>query len=106
MKNKNTAGILAILLGAVGVHKFYLGKTGQGVLYIFLFMGLFGILGIIDGVKILTMDQKKFDAEYNGGKSDVSSGISVADELSKLHELKEKGIITQSEFEAKKRQIF
>lgn len=29
MKNKNTAGILALFLGGVGMHKFYLGKWGR-----------------------------------------------------------------------------
>lgn len=32
--NKNLAGILALFLGGFGVHKFYQGKPGQGVLYL------------------------------------------------------------------------
>ena len=31
MKSKTTAGILALLLGGLGVHKFYLDRTGQGL---------------------------------------------------------------------------
>lgn len=34
VKSKITAGILAILLGGLGIHKFYLGKTGMGILYL------------------------------------------------------------------------
>lgn len=30
-KSRVTAGVLAILLGGFGVHKFYLGMTGAGV---------------------------------------------------------------------------
>lgn len=35
MKSKTTAYLLLIFLGAIGAHKFYLGKTGKGILYIF-----------------------------------------------------------------------
>ena len=27
MKNKTTAGVLALLLGGLGIHKFYLGNS-------------------------------------------------------------------------------
>ena len=30
-KNKNEAGVLAIVMGGLGIHKFYLGKYGQGL---------------------------------------------------------------------------
>lgn len=33
-KNKTTAGLLALFLGGLGVHKFYLGQTLAGVLYL------------------------------------------------------------------------
>lgn len=33
-KNPTTAVILALLLGGFGAHKFYLGKTAMGVIYI------------------------------------------------------------------------
>lgn len=45
--NKWTALILCIFFGYFGVHKFYEGKTGLGVLYLFTF-GLFGIGWIAD----------------------------------------------------------
>lgn len=32
--NKGTATVLALLLGGLGVHKFYIGSTGIGVLYL------------------------------------------------------------------------
>ena len=34
MKNKTTAGILAILLGCLGIHKFYLGNNKGGIIYL------------------------------------------------------------------------
>ena len=33
-KNRVAAGVLAILLGGIGAHKFYLGQSGQGILYL------------------------------------------------------------------------
>lgn len=32
--NKNIAGLLAFFLGGFGIHKFYQGKPGQGILYL------------------------------------------------------------------------
>ena len=37
-RNKIVAGILAILLGGFGAHKFYLGKIGLGILYLLFFL--------------------------------------------------------------------
>ena len=48
-----TTLLLFLFLGGIGVHRFYVGKTGTGILYIFTF-GLFGIGVIIDFIKILT----------------------------------------------------
>lgn len=47
LKDKWVALCLCIFLGYFGAHKFYEGKTGMGILYIFTF-GLFGIGWIID----------------------------------------------------------
>lgn len=56
-KEKMVAGLLGILLGYLGVHSFYLGNTGKGVLQIvvtFVTCGLGGIWGLIEGIMILT----------------------------------------------------
>lgn len=50
--DKIVALILCILFGWLGAHKFYEGKTGMGILYIFT-MGLFGIGWIVDIIIIL-----------------------------------------------------
>ncbi|MBK8041512.1 MAG: NINE protein [Haliscomenobacter sp.] len=66
MKDKNVAGILALFLGAFGVHRFYLGQTGLGILYAVFFMtGISTILGIIDAIVFFSMDQDTFDIKYN-----------------------------------------
>ncbi|WP_346886927.1 TM2 domain-containing protein [Clostridium sp. UBA1056] len=46
-KDKTVALILCILLGYFGAHRFYVGKTGMGLLYLFT-GGIFGIGWIID----------------------------------------------------------
>lgn len=105
MKNKTTAGILALLLGGLGVHKFYLGNTGKGILYLCFFWTFIpAIIALIEGIQYLTMSDIDFDKKYNNGQSS-STQINVADELEKLHGLKEKGIISNAEFEAKKKQL-
>lgn len=41
------AYVLWLLLGVLGIHQFYLGKVGRGLLYLFT-LGIFGIGVIID----------------------------------------------------------
>ena len=53
MKSKTTALILSILVGGLGIDRFYLGYTGVGVLKL-LTGGCFGILYIIDIINIAT----------------------------------------------------
>ncbi|MBQ2963783.1 MAG: TM2 domain-containing protein [Clostridia bacterium] len=51
-RDKWVAFLLCFFLGGFGAHKFYEGKTGMGILYIFTF-GLFGIGWLIDFIRIL-----------------------------------------------------
>ena len=64
-KNKATAGILAILLGDFGAHKFYLGNPGLGVLYLVFFWTFIpGIIGLVEGIIYLTMSDQEFAQKY------------------------------------------
>ena len=68
-KSKMAAGLLGIFLGSFGVHKFYLGKTKQGLLYIlFSWTRVPVILGWIDAIIILCQNREKFDEKYNKAK--------------------------------------
>lgn len=50
-KSVDIAFVLCLLLGIIGVHRFYVGKIGTGILYVFT-GGLFGIGFIVDLVMI------------------------------------------------------
>ncbi|MDE6275149.1 MAG: TM2 domain-containing protein [Clostridia bacterium] len=67
MKNKVVAGILAILLGDLGIHKFYLGKIGWGIVYLlFCWTGIPAIVGLIEGITYLVTDEETFQVKYCG----------------------------------------
>lgn len=50
-KNKTVALLLCIFLGLLGIHRFYVGKIGTGIIYLFT-GGLFGIGWIVDIISI------------------------------------------------------
>jgi len=60
-KERNTALILSFFLGWLGLHRFYVGKIGTGILMAFT-MGGFGFWNLIDFIKLW---QGKF-ADSNG----------------------------------------
>lgn len=65
-KSRITAGILAILLGDLGIHEFYLGRTGKGVLMLlFSWTGIPGIFGLIQGIIILMQSDEEFARQYH-----------------------------------------
>lgn len=67
-KSKATAIILALFLGDIGIHKFYLGQAGQGVLYLLLCWTFIPvILSIIDIIHYLVMSEGDFQTKYGGG---------------------------------------
>ena len=64
-KNRVVAGVLAILLGDLGIHKFYLGKSTVGLLYlVFCWTGIPAVVGLIEGVLYLCTDDKTFKSRY------------------------------------------
>ena len=64
-KSRTTAAILALILGSLGVHKFYLEQTGAGILYLLFSWTLIpGLLGLIDAIKLFTMSDQEFASKY------------------------------------------
>lgn len=67
-KNKTVAILLALFLGDIGIHKFYLGQAGQGIIYLLLCWTFIPvILSIIDIIHYLLMSEGDFQTKYGGG---------------------------------------
>lgn len=65
-RNRILAALLAIFLGDIGIHKFYLGKAGWGIIYIiFSWTFIPMILGFIEGIMYLCMSDKSFENKYS-----------------------------------------
>ena len=78
-KNKTTAGLLAILLGAFGVHKFYLGDTTAGAITLAISLGaglvtcgaatfMMSIIGIVERIIYLSKLDSEFQQIYVLGR--------------------------------------
>jgi TM2 domain-containing membrane protein YozV len=65
-RSRTSAAIFAFFLGGLGIHKFYLGQSGAGIVYL-LFCWTFvpAIIGFIEGIVYLTMSDETFNAKYN-----------------------------------------
>jgi len=70
-KEKTSAALLAFFGGWLGLHRFYLGQVGLGILYI-CFAPLAAIVSFVDGVVLLTQDEEKFDFKYNRAHLDIN----------------------------------
>jgi TM2 domain-containing membrane protein YozV len=135
MKSKSTAAVLAFFLGGLGGHKFYLGQTGMGILYL-LFCWTFipSIVALIEFIMLLVMSDQAFNLKYNAwylAAATVTAGpqitqapnivvnvpgntgqgerrpseVDVATQLEKLHQLRVSGAISTEEFEAQKARL-
>ena len=64
-KSRLMAAFLAIVFGAAGIHKFYLGKPWWGLTYI-LFSWSFipFIVGFVEGIIYLLMPDQEFEKKY------------------------------------------
>lgn len=72
---KIIAGILGILLGAFGIHKFVLGYTTAGIIMLLITLLTFGIaafimglIGLIEGIMYLTKSDQEFYQTYIAGR--------------------------------------
>ncbi|RDK88344.1 TM2 domain-containing protein [Marinirhabdus gelatinilytica] len=68
---KMLAGILGIVIGSLGIHKFILGYTQEGIIQIVITVvtcGIGGIIGLIEGIIYLTKSDEEFYQTYQVGK--------------------------------------
>ncbi|HEX8513294.1 MAG TPA: TM2 domain-containing protein [Allosphingosinicella sp.] len=68
-RNKYIAALIAFLIGPLGIHRFYLGRTGSGIAMVLLSCTLVGLLltipwAFIDMVRYLVMDEREFAERY------------------------------------------
>ncbi len=118
-KDRDTALILCICGGMFGLHQFYVGNIKKGLVYFFT-VGLFcfGWLGDILKIYLGTFKDNvgaplRATKEQNNASTTNQENIihitkneeDYITQLEKLSDLKEKGIITQEEFEKKKQEL-
>lgn len=76
---KLISGILGIVLGSLGIHKFYLGYQKEGIIMLVVSLvggaltcgaitGAVGIIGLIEGILYLTKTDEEFDRTYVTGR--------------------------------------
>jgi TM2 domain-containing membrane protein YozV/RNA polymerase subunit RPABC4/transcription elongation factor Spt4 len=77
-KSKVAAGLLGIFLSWLGIHKFYLGYTKEGVIMLLVSIlggvvtcgaatGVMSIIGLIEGIIYLTKSDEEFERLYVQG---------------------------------------
>src|SRR4030095_8493971 len=72
-RSKTAAALFALFLGWAGIHRFYLGQVGLGILYfILMFFGISFVLGLLDAIVFFTMDENAFARKY--GNKEQASG--------------------------------
>lgn len=71
------AGVLAIILGALGIHQFILGYTTQGIILFAITIatcgigaGVTGLIGLIEGIIYLTKSDEEFVYMYQTNKKE------------------------------------
>lgn len=79
-KSKIAAGLLAIFLGSLGIHKFYLGYTMTGIIMLLItllgsllfFLGplVMGIISLVEGIIYLTKSDELFFLTYVQNKKE------------------------------------
>ncbi len=114
-KSRSVAAILAFsgTLTVSGLHKFYLGQHFWGLLYVLLsWTPIPKVASAIEGVWYLAQDEEAFDRNFNFGKSAIKNSQQVsnnvgamAEALRELDALRQDGLISEYEFEQKRRQL-
>ena len=116
-KSRKFAAILAFagtFIPIAGLHKFYLGQPLWGILYLLLSpTPIPHVASAIEGFWYLVQNSEQFDRNFNldgagnTAKSTLDSqGVNaLADGLRQLESLRQEGLISEYEFEQKRRQL-
>lgn len=66
VKSKIAAGVLALFVGGLGIHKFYLGKVGMGILYLlFCWTCIPSFIAFIEGIVYLCSSDENFQLKHH-----------------------------------------
>jgi TM2 domain-containing membrane protein YozV len=114
-KNRQVAIILAfagMTIPVAGFHKFYLGQPVWGIVYLLLsWTPIPHIASAIEAVWYLTQDSTHFDNNFNSVDPQITKSplhshpmTTVADSIRELDKLRADGLISEYEFEQKRRQ--
>lgn len=68
-RNKLVAALLAFVIGPIGIHRFYLGRIGTGIMMLVLSCTVIGLVltipwALIDMIRYLVMSDEEFAARY------------------------------------------
>jgi TM2 domain-containing membrane protein YozV len=71
-RNKYVAALIAFLIGTLGIHRFYLGRIGSGIVMLVLSITLVGLAitipwAFIDMIRYLMMSDEDFATRYPRG---------------------------------------
>jgi TM2 domain-containing membrane protein YozV len=107
-----TLALLGTVIPIAGLHKLYLGQPLWGVIYLLLWSTpIPRIAAAIDAVWYIVQDLEQFQLQFNGHSSqqlNINNTLQVnaiADAMRELDKLREDGLITEYEFEQKRRQL-
>ena len=100
--------LLCFFLGGFGIHRFFVGKTGTGILMLLTLGGL-GIWWIIDIFLIVTGSfedsEGRVIAYQAAGAVNREPAKDIPAEIRKFAELKKDGLISEEEFDKKKKEL-
>lgn len=120
-KNKKIAALLAFsgtVTPFTGFHKFYLGQPVWGIFYLLLcWTPIPKVASAIEAVWYLLQDKDEFDRNFNLAVMPGSSAVTpqpevdpaqvgaIAESLRQLDKLRQEGLLSEYEFEQKRRQL-
>ncbi len=64
-KSRIAAALLAFFLGAFGIHKFYLGQIGWGIVYlVFFWTAIPALVALVEFILLLVMSDETLNQKY------------------------------------------
>lgn len=115
-KNRKIAAILAFtgtVIPIAGIHKFYLGQPLWGVVYVLLsWTPIPHVASAIEGFWYLVQNSDEFDRNFNMNVVSTVSPTATSQQVNALAEalrqlecLRQEGLVSEYEFEQKRRQL-